>query len=188
MCKMLFAGLLLLTIQTRSQSVSAPVTPATLNIGGGSAFINPSFSLDWSIGESTIIETFKGENDYANAVTGIHWAVTSGILQPFDKTQLIFNPVMPQWTNQEIRIYPLPTPQTVYIDFRSVSTGKISMQLMTLGGRLIGLKEFTHVNGNSTQSWDMKNQPSGIYYLKIVLSTSDGRILKHGTFKIEKIQ
>ena len=187
MRKVLLSGLLFLSVQSYSQTTVSPVTPATLNTGGGSAEINSSFYLDWSIGESTIIETFQGENAYSNMIVGTKWYVTSGVLQPFDLTNIIFNVLVPRWTNQEIRIYPVPTPGTVYIDFRSVTTGKISMQLMTMQGNVIGTKEFTQVNGNSTQSWNITNHPSGIYYIKIVLSTNDGKVLKQGTFKIEKI-
>lgn len=187
MRKALLSGLILVSLQSTSQTTVSPVTPVTLNVGGGSEKINSSFILDWSIGESTITETFQGENAYSNTIVGANWYVTSGILQPFDLTNIIFNAIVPQWTNQEIRIYPVPTPGTVYIDFRSVTTGKISMQLMTMQGNVVGTKEFNHLNTSSTQSWNITNQPSGIYYIKIVLSTNDGKILKHGTFKIEKI-
>ena len=183
----LLAGILLLSFQAKSQSTVSAVTPATLNIGGGTAKINPSFTIDWSIGESTIIETFEGENAYANSVVTKKWFVTSGVLQPFDKNHIIFNYLVPQWTNQEIRVYPVPTPGTIYVDFRSITTGKISIQLMTLDGRVIGTKEFTHVNSYSTQSWNIKNQPAGVYFIRILLSSNDGKILKQGTFKIEKI-
>lgn len=188
MQKALFFGLLFFSLQAKSQSNVPTVTPATLNIGGGSAKINSSFILDWSIGESTIIETFQGENSYSSSVVGTKWNVTSGILQPFDKNHIIFNPQVPLWTSQEIRIYPVPTPNIVYVEFRSIAKGKISIQLMTIEGRVIGSKEIMHVNGSSTQSWNIKNYPSGIYYLKILLTSDDGKILKQGTFKFEKIQ
>lgn len=188
MTKALLFGLLFLSFQSKSQSKVSPVTPATFNIGGGSATVNPSFLVDWSIGESTVIETYYGKNAYSNLIVGGKWNVTSGILQPFDKNHIIFNSLIPYWTIQEIRLYPVPTPGVIFIDFRSTTTGKISMQLMTLEGKVLGLKEFTQVNGHSTQSWNLKNQPSGVYYLKILLSSDDGQILKQGTFKFEKIK
>ena len=188
MQKTLLLGFLFLSLQAKAQSTVSAVTPATFNMGGGSAKINSSFMIDWSIGESTIVETFQGENSYSNSVVGTNWNVTSGILQPFDKNHIIFNSAIPFWTNQEIRVYPVPTSHTVFIDFRSTTTGKISIQLMTLDGKVLGIKEFTQVNGYSTQSWNIKNQPSGIYYLRILLSADDGKILKQGKFKIEKIQ
>ncbi|MEO8961805.1 MAG: hypothetical protein ABI325_07985 [Ginsengibacter sp.] len=93
----LLLGILFLSLQSRSQTFVPSVTPATLNMGGGSAKINSSFFIDWSIGESTIIETFQGENSYSTAVVGTKWKVTSGILQPFDKYHIIFNTLVPQW-------------------------------------------------------------------------------------------
>jgi hypothetical protein len=188
MQKTLLLGLLFFSLQSKAQSTVSAVTPATFNLGGGSAKINSSFMVDWSIGESTVIETFQGENAYANLIVGKKWYVTSGVLQPFDKNHIIFNSSIPLWTIQEIRVYPVPTPDIVYIDFRSTTTGKISMQLMTLDGKVLGVKEFNQLNGYSTESWNIKNQPSGVYYLRILLSSFDGKILKQGTFKIEKIQ
>jgi hypothetical protein len=190
MQKTLLLGFLFFSLQTEAQSTvpAVTVTPATFNVGGGSSIINPSFMVDWSIGESTVIETFQGENPYPNSIVGTKWNVTSGIVQPFVKKHIIFNDLIPYWTNQEIRVYPVPTPNTVFIDFRSSTTGKISIQLMTLDGRILGVKEFIQVNGYSTQSWNIKNQPSGAYYLRIILRTFEGKIFKQGTFKIEKIQ
>ena len=171
-----------------AQTKNPPVTPATFNIGGGSVFLNPSFEVDWSIGESTVIDTYFGENSYSNTIVGKKWNVTSGILQPFDKNHIVFNTSIPLWTNQEIRVYPVPTPDIIYIDFRSTTTGKISIQLLTLGGNVLGVKEFSQSNGTNTASWNLRNFSSGSYLLRIILKSDDGKILKQGTFKFEKIQ
>jgi hypothetical protein len=170
-----------------SQSQVAPVTPATLNMGGGSAAITPDFVVDWSIGESTIIETYYGENSFSNSIVGFDWNLTSGVLQPFDKTHIIYNSLVPKWTNEEIRFYPVPTPTIIFIDFRSVTTGKISIQLFSRDGKLLGLKEFNQINSNSTQKWDLSNKAAGVYYFQILLSAPNGDILKQGTFNIEKL-
>lgn len=188
MQKTFLIGFLFFSLQSKSQTTISPVNPATLNMGGGSATIKPSFTLDWSIGESTIIETYYGENSYSNGSVGFKWNVTSGVLQPFDKNHIIFSPLTPYWTMEEIRLYPIPTPDVVFIDFRSTTTGKISIQLLSIDGKLLGLKEFYQFNGYSTQSWDLTNRASGSYYFKILLSSDEGKILKQGTFKIEKIK
>lgn len=188
MRKALFVAILFFSLISNAQSKVSPVTPATLNIGGGSSFINPSFEVDWSIGESTVIETFYGKNSYSNTIVGSKWNVTSGILQPFDKNHIIFNSAIPFWTNQEIRVYPVPTRDVVFIDFRSTTTGKLSIQLLTLEGKMLGVKEFSQINGTNTESWNLKNMASGVYYLRILLRSEDGKILKQGTFKIEKIK
>lgn len=185
--KTFLIGILFFSLQSKSQAPISPANPAILNMGGGSATITSSFTLDWSIGESTIIETYYGENLYSNGSVGLKWNLTSGVLQPFDKNHIIFNPLTPYWTMEEVRVYPIPTPDVVFIEFRSTTTGKISIQLLSIDGKLLGLKEFHQVNGYSTQSWDLTNRASGSYYFKILLSSEEGKILKQGTFKIEKL-
>lgn len=185
MSKTLLIGLLFFSLRSVSQ-IPAPQT--TLNMGGGSGKVTPAFIVDWSIGESTVIETYFGENSFANSIVGVNWNLTSGILQPFKKSHPNYNFLIPSWTNQEIRFYPVPTPGIVFIDFRSLTTGKITIQLYTSDFRILGLKEFDQINGNSTQSWNLSNQPSGVYYFRILLSSAKGEILKQGTFKIEKVK
>ena len=158
MQKTILLVLLLYSLQSISQSQVAPVTPATLNMGGGSAAITPDFVVDWSIGESTIIETYYGENSFSNSIVGIRLECYQWHSSAFDKTHIIYNPLIPNWTNEEIRFYPVPTPNIVFIDFRSVTTGKISIQLFSRDGKLLGLKEFTQVNGNSIQKWDLQTR------------------------------
>jgi hypothetical protein len=171
----------------KSQSTVSPVTPATLNIGGGSAALSPGFTVDWSIGESTIIDTYHGINLNSNSNVGINWYVTSGILQPFDNIHVIFNPLVQRWTNQEIRFYPVPTRNIVSIDFRSTTTGKISIQLFGPDNKYLGVKEIYHANGNSTQQWDLTNKAAGVYHFRIFLRAANGDILKQGTFNIERL-
>jgi len=187
MFKTILIAFLLFAFKAKSQSQALPVSPATLNIGGGSAEITQNFVVDWSIGESTVTETYFGLNASSNSVVGVNWAITSGVLQPFDNTHVVYNPTIPNWTNQEIRFYPVPTPNIVYIDFRSVTTGKISMQLLSRDGKTLGLKEFNQNNGSSIQKWDLTNRSAGVYYFRILLTAPNGDILKQGTFNIEKL-
>lgn len=178
---------ILFSFQSKSQSQVASISPATLNMGGGSSTITPNFTVDWSIGESTIIETYYGENSYSNLIVSMRWSVTSGILQPFDATHIIYNPFIPRFTNQEIRFYPVPTPNIVYIDFRSQITGGVSIQLFSHDGKLLGIKEFAPIDGYNIQKWDLTNKAAGLYYFHILLSDRNGNVLKEGTFNIEKL-
>lgn len=187
MIKTILIALVLFSYSAKAQLQVAPVSPATLNIGGGSAEITQNFVVDWSIGESTVTETYFGLNSSSNSIVGMNWAVTSGVLQPFDNTHIIYNPVIPNWTNQEIRFYPVPTPNIVYIDFRSSTTGKISVTLLSRDGKALGTKEFNQNNSSSTQKWDLTNKAAGVYYFRILLTAPNGDILKQGTFNIEKL-
>ena len=186
MHKTILAALLLYSLQSLSQTIPSTGTPFTLNMGGGSAAVTPTIMVDWSIGESTITETFYGENAFSNLIMGTQWNVTSGVLQPFDKTNIIYNYLIPMLSIQEIRFYPIPTPNIVNIDFRSALKGKVSIQLLNQEGKLLGQKDFTQISQNSIQSWDLSNRPNGIYYFHILLLSAQGNILKQGTFKVEK--
>lgn len=174
----LLLGFVIFSLQSRAQSPVSTVTPSTFNAGGGTTILSRSFMVDWSIGESTIVETFFGQT----------FNVTSGVLQPFDSTHIIFNTLIPFWTKEEIRVYPVPTSGNVTIDFRSVTTGKISMQLMNVNGTVLGSREFLQVSAKSTQTWDLSNSASGNYYLRILLDDGHGNTLKQGIFKVEKIK
>jgi hypothetical protein len=186
MRKFLLIWLLLYAFKTDAQTGTS-VSPGTLNMGGGTVSITPYFFVDWSMGESTIIETYYGRNSTATSNVGFEWNVTSGILQPYDNTNIVFNFLIPNWTSQEIRLFPIPTHDKVFIDFRSITTGKITIQLLGRDGKTIGTKEFNHSSGNSTQQWNFSNQPSGFYFFRILLTSDKGDILKQGTFKVEKI-
>jgi hypothetical protein len=96
----LFICLLLYSLKSGAQNLVAPVSPGTLNMGGGTAAITPYFFVDWSMGESTVIETYYGRNATATANVGFEWNVTSGILQPYDNTNIVFNILIPNWTSQ----------------------------------------------------------------------------------------
>jgi hypothetical protein len=186
MNKALLIFFTLFSVRALSQPATTPVTESTMNMGGGSATVKPGFTIDWSIGESAVIETFYGQNSFANSFVGINWNLTSGVLQPFDTTHIIYNYLVPNWTSQEIHFYPVPTPNIVFINFRSVTTGRISIQLYGRDGKLIGVQEFNHLNGSSTRQWDLSNRSSGIYLFRILLKSEQGIIMKDGTFKIEK--
>lgn len=181
-------ALLVLALLIASSSFAQTVTPATLNIGGGSANINSSFNIDWSIGESAVIETYHGLNFYPNSTVGTDWNVTSGFLQPFFKNYRVSDPSVPEWNKGEIIIYPVPAADNINIDFKASTTGKISIQLLNTQGTLLDSRNFTQVSGFGIQSFNLLNKASGTYYFKIMLTEEGGKVLKHGTFKIEKIK
>jgi hypothetical protein len=143
--------------------------------------------VDWSIGESAAIDTWYGENAEATAMVGVKWNVTSGVLQPFDKNQKIFDVNNHFWTTNEIVLFPVPTHDVINIDFRSITTGKITIRLLSMDGKEIAVKQFNHENESSTHSFNLKNRPSGMYFFSITLTSAPGQQLKQGVFKFEKL-
>jgi len=182
MRKIILAPLLLCTTLSFSQSLS----PFTLNNGGGSKAIMPNFILDWSIGESTSVETYNVTAPPGILYVSRYWNITSGVLQPINKTN-IFNPIVRYWTAAEIKLYPVPTSNVVTIDFQALAAGKISIQLLDLSGKTLDVKEFYYGISNEKYRWYLSKHTSGIYFFKILLTSPQGDILKQGTFKIEKI-
>jgi hypothetical protein len=181
----LAAFLLVFALKSGGQPVVSAAA-FTMNMGGGTAVIDGGFSVDWSIGESTIIETFYGENVSSAPNIGVHWNVTSGILQPFDATHL-YSFLTPTWSSQELRVYPVPSPGKVFIEFRTPASGKLSIELYSQEGQVLATREFIN-SGNSVQAWDLSNRASGVYYFRILLMSSQGILLKQGTFTIQKIK
>ncbi len=188
MRKLFVSGIIFISFHFVSLGQLPTVSPAAFNAGGGTIQISPEFTVDWSVGESSVTETFYGENPYSNSVVSVKWGATFGVLQPFDATHIVYNYLIPHFTNEEIRIFPVPSHNNVFIDFRSVVTGKMSMQLVSMDGKVLGLKEFYQAGGNGTQKWDLSNKVSGAYYFRIQLTSDTGSILKEGLYKIEKIK
>jgi hypothetical protein len=170
------------------QSVAQTTSPSTMNMGGGSKKISPDFIVDWSIGESSDIKTYYLENPAYNTYIGRYWNITSGILQPFDNVHIIVNPSIPAWTVYEVHFYPVPAADYVTIDFKSSLSGKISIQLLGNSGKFLEEKEFNMPGSSSTVTWDLSQRASAIYFFKIILSSPQGKILKEGAFKIQKVK
>lgn len=187
MQKLIIAVFLLISLDSLSQTTPNPVMPGTFNTGGGTAQLSPSFTMDWSIGESTVIDTWYGENAEATAKVGLKWNVTSGVLQPFDKNQKISDLNNQFWTTNEVVLFPVPTHDVINIDFRSTTTGKISVRLLSIDGKEIAAKQFNHENEGGIHSFNLKNRASGTYFFSITLTSASGQQLKQGVFKFEKL-
>jgi hypothetical protein len=186
MKKMIMAVFLLPALQSASQTAVMPGHAYTFNAGGGSKIIDGGQIIEWSIGESTIIETFFGLKSFAGSVDELRWNVTSGILQPHNNFSRLFNTGIPSWTNEEIGLYPVPTPAIVNIDFRPLISGMVSIQLHAETGKLLGVRKIICDKHRLTEKWDLSKLASATYYLRIVLRSSTGELLKAGTFKVIK--
>jgi hypothetical protein len=184
MQKFLLFCLLLFALPCVAQTTS----PSVMNMGGGSKKIAPDFILDWNIGESTVTETYYLTNPVYNSYVGKYWNVTSGVLQPFDNVYIVFNPNVPAWSIYEIHFYPVPAIDYITIDFKSTISGKITIQLLNKSGTLLEEKEFNAADNNNKVTWSLLQRLPSIYFFRIFLTSPQGKILKQGTFEIEKIK
>lgn len=159
------------------KSSAQSITPATLNIGGGT-FANNSFKLDWNIGEATVIETF---------VLGTNYTITNGVLQPLTTTGITAINSVPEWLKNELQLFPIPSARFINVNVVSGLSGKIVMELLDNRLRQLGKKEFDYYGINTTKQWDMAAYTSGTYFIKITLVAPDQKVLKRGSFMVQKI-
>ncbi len=198
-CKMLFATActpmykILLVILFIGCCQSRAQVNAVSNTGGGSATVATNFVMDWSIGEAECIQTHFVANPFPNPSFGTSWNATCGILQPYDKNQIILMYPISTWAKQEINISPNPTPNKVHINFRLLTDGnqyKITIHLLTRDGAVLGTQEIMQVNGSSTIEWDLSRYPAGVYTFRVILRSDVGNSnypLKTGSFPVIKL-
>jgi hypothetical protein len=186
MIKSLLFFFLCIASSTIAQTIGYSPTPGTYNLGGGSAKITKNFLVDWSIGESTIIESFFGSSSQENLLLTTKSFVTSGVLQPTDWFHL---PILNTRRLQldEVRIYPVPAKNYINLDFRSGDIGYFYVSLYDNNGKLIQTKEFVKTEKPSSQNWNIAKLSTGIYYFKVLVRPNSYKIEKTGVFKFQKI-
>lgn len=169
-----------------AQTNAAKSVLGTYNLGGGTSKISQNFIVDWSIGESTIIETFFGRNTQENLLLTSKSFVTSGVLQPTDWFHI---PILRTETLRldEVRVYPVPAKNFVNLDFRSGDIGYFYVTLYDNSGKIIETKEMVKSEKPLSQNWNISKLASGIYYFKVLIRPNSYKIEKSGVFKFQKI-
>lgn len=177
---------LVMPAQIFAQTIASKSAPGTYNLGGGTGKISQNFIVDWSIGESTIIETFFGRSTQENLLLTSKSFVTSGVLQPTDWSHL---PILASQTLKldEVRVYPVPAKNYVNLDFRSGDIGYFYVSLYDNSGKIIETKEMVKSEKPSSQNWNISKLASGIYYFKVLVRPNSYKIEKTGVFKFQKI-
>ncbi len=169
--------------QVNAQSIS----PYVLNSGGGTSSLFQNHQFDWSIAESSSIDSYSGSHLYSNSILTLTNFFTSGFLQPYDKISIIYNASLPSLTNEEVRLYPVPAIDYTILDFRAISNGIVLVQLYNKDGKLIQTKKVFTNNNSFKQKWDLSSLATGWYFFNITTYISDGSISKFGVFKFVKV-
>jgi len=158
-------------------SFSQSVTPATLNVTGGTNMFT-FYRFEWSFGEATAIETMSSPN----------LVVTNGILQPGTHNPATIN-TSHEWDRDEIKILPNPTQSWLEIDFFSKMQGKVTLTLMDESGRMLGQKQFDYYGTGRIEKMDLSRYANGQYFLNILLDpTGNYSVTKRGTYKVQKLK
>ena len=173
-------------IGSSSQTIGSKSVPGTFNLGGGTSKITQNFIIDWSIGESTVIESFFGRYTIENLLVTSKSFVTSGVLQPKDLYHL---PIISTQTLRldEVRLYPVPAKNFINIDFRSADVGYLHVSLYDNFGKIIGTKDLEKFEKSIMQNWNIASLASGSYFFRVLVSPNSYKIQKTGVFKFQKI-
>lgn len=150
------------------------IAPNVLNMGGG-YLNNGYYQYEYSVGEMAAIETMVSAS-----------IITHGVLQPLtDKP--FGNNTATSWSNDEIKIFPVPTRGRVEVDIISKQKGRVVMRLTDAGGRVVRSASFDYIGLGSITVWDLSNLASADYFLSITLDPSPGSVKKSGGYKILKV-
>jgi hypothetical protein len=137
----------------------------------GSVSLSGSFSLDWSVGELTLVQTVQ------NGALMFTQGLLQGNIIVFSNSSSI--------TDGEMRILPNPTPGILYLQAGFLVPGKLSMLLYNAQGqKLKGSEE--QLSGFSTKTIDMSAYAAGAYFLEIMFADNTGNNRKR-TYKIIKL-
>lgn len=131
----------------------------TLNVAGNSAKIN-GMSFEYSIGEMTIVSTERNAN----------MIVTQGMLQPSSQTD------KPQTTPgannlndlaDQIKVYPNPTQNILFVETYETQMGDYSYQLFDGVGKIVLSQSGQTVIGLNKFTLDLQPFAGGNYYLML---------------------
>ena len=160
MKKTIYLLFMIAVFQVKAQSVSPYVVASA-----GDFFSNANFSVSWTFGELTMVETFHN-GDY----------LTQGFQQPWPFTVGIDNPI--PGTN-EVNVYPNPSNGNFKFSYNFPSSGTIAFNLYDMLGRSVDNSVNTFDKGFNLKEFNYTNVAAGIYFLESDVTLSSGKSIKN---------
>lgn len=143
----------------------------TTNSGGGTGKAG-NITLDWSIGELTLVSTVKNNN----------LVFTQGVLQG----QLTAAPSFGGIAAGELIIFPNPTPAVINLLTGFLKPGTLTLLLYDVQGKLLQQSSEV-VNSFGSKTMNLSSYASGVYMLKAIFKADDGET-RDQSYKIIKAQ
>lgn len=143
------------------------ITSYVVSTAGGDTVVN-GISVSWTIGE-VAIATLKDKDNTL--------VLTQGFQQAYFEITSIGEPLS---TNFEIKVYPNPASDYVWVDLKSDEIKDATIELYDLEGKLIYSSKLNLIEGST--KIDLHNLNSSQYILRI--SDNTGNVLQ--TFKLIK--
>ena len=170
-CRKYWPILLLVYCINPFQLIAQPITPFTLNNGGGS-----SPYMEWSITESVSVASFIAPG----------FSLNTGVLQPNTNVVTSINEYGPAVFGSQITIGPNPTSNILHIKARFTQAGSLSYQLIDAKSAIIYTEEAGTIFNSYEKDILMENYPSGVFYMKVYYKPNIGNA-KSGIYKIIKL-
>jgi hypothetical protein len=152
-------------------------TPYAINIAGNQV-TKGNYSVEWSVGESAAINIMDNSDLYL---------FTNGLLQYSVQNQTENNLVASFLTN-EIRMYPNPIKNELYINILHASKGNDMIELLDEKGVKLKEKIVVYNGMGALEIWNLAGLKAGQYFVNIRHTHPvTGRLIKKGAFKILKV-
>ena len=125
----------------------------------------------------SIVETFAGNGTFV---------VTNGVLQPLTN---IISPtnLVSVFLKPEIRIYPTPTKDWVYINIMTPRQGNLQMKLTNMAGQVLWSKASLYNGQGSIVPINLAAYAAGNYTISIELLMRHGSVIEKGSYVVSKI-
>jgi len=150
-------------------ALSPSILSPTTDIGNnGQIALNPLFGTgpyfyDWSTGDET--------STISNLVSGEYVVTVTDINGCQDIQVYVLDEVVS--TNEDlviekITVSPNPTSGLATLDLQMTQAANVDVQIFSLAGQMIEIIPTQHVQ-NMTQDFDLSNQASGMYFVRVVI-------------------
>ena len=171
---LLFFFLLILFVSAASAQIMAPYA---INIAGNQ-ITKGNYSIEWSVGESAATNIMDNSDLYV---------FTNGLLQYNVENQTETNVVASFLTN-EIRVYPNPVRNELYINILHAEKGNDLIELLDEKGTKLKEKVVVYNGMGALENWNLSGLKAGQYFVNIRHTHPvTGRLIKKGAYKILKI-
>jgi len=156
---------------------SQSITPAVLNVAGGSSQ-KGYYQFEWSVGEMSLINQMESRPNL--------FVLTNGFLQPY-----ILNPGVNNSNNQfgadEIKVFPTPASSYIEIDLFTRQQGRLKITLYDAIGQRMYSTELQSFGVDLIQTIPVNGFNTGTYLLHLELEADPNFISKKGIYKIVKL-
>jgi len=151
--------------------------PYAINIAGNQV-TKGNYSVEWSVGESAATNIMDNSDLYL---------FTNGLLQYSVQNQ-VENNLVPSFLTNEIRLYPNPVKNELYINILHAEKGNDLIELLDEKGTKLKENIVVYNGMGALEIWNLAGLKAGKYFVNIRHTHPvTGRLIKKGAYKILKI-